>query len=291
MKILQLCHKPPMPAVDGGCIAMNNITQGLIAAGHKVKIITIFTHKHNFFPENLSKEYLDNTEIEGVYVDTRLNIVDAYSSIMTSDSYHVDRFFSTDFDIKLTRVLKQENFDNVHLVGILDADMLLSRPDFRCYERGYHLMSQVAGRSGRKKKRGKVIIQTGQPEHWIIRKVMDHDYHAFYENEITERRNFFYPPFFKIIQLTLKHKDNNQLVRSAAELAGSLKQVFHERILGPEYALVPRINNFYIKQITIKVEREVSQKQVKEKIQELIDSFFVAPSNKSVRISIDVDPN
>jgi len=118
MKILQLCHKPPMPAVDGGCIAMNNITQGLIAAGHKVKIITIFTHKHNFFPENMSKEYLDNTEIEGVYVDTRLNIVDAYSSIMTSDSYHVDRFFSTDFDIKLTRVLKQENFDIVHLESL-----------------------------------------------------------------------------------------------------------------------------------------------------------------------------
>ena len=118
MKILQLCHKPPMPAVDGGCIAMNNITQGLIAAGHKVKIITIFTHKHNFFPENMSKEYLDNTEIEGVYVDTRLNIVDAYASIMTSDSYHVNRFFSTDFDIKLTRVLKQENFDIVHLESL-----------------------------------------------------------------------------------------------------------------------------------------------------------------------------
>jgi glycosyltransferase involved in cell wall biosynthesis len=118
MKILQLCHKPPMPAADGGCIAMNNITQGLIEAGHKVKIITIFTHKHNFFPENMSKEYLDSTEIEGVYVDTRLNIVDAYSSIMTSDSYHVNRFFSTDFDIKLTRVLKQENFDIVHLESL-----------------------------------------------------------------------------------------------------------------------------------------------------------------------------
>jgi primosomal protein N' (replication factor Y) len=188
-------------------------------------------------------------------------------------------------------ITKGLDFDNVHLVGILDADMLLSRPDFRCYERGYQLMSQVSGRAGRMKKRGKVIIQTGQPDHWIIRKVMDHDYHAFYENEITERRNFFYPPFFKIIQLTLKHKDNNQLDRSAAELAGALKQVFHERILGPEYALVPRINNFFIKQITIKVEREVSQKQVKEKVQELIDAFYIAPANKSVRIAIDVDPN
>jgi len=188
-------------------------------------------------------------------------------------------------------ITKGLDFDNVHLVGVLDADMLLSRPDFRCYERGYQLMSQVSGRAGRKKKRGKVIIQTGQPEHWIIRKVMEHDYHSFYENEITERRNFFYPPFYKIIQLTLKHKDNNQLDRSAAELAGALKQVFHERILGPEYALVPRVNNFYIKQITIKAEREISQKQVKEKIQELIDAFYVAPANKSVRISVDVDPN
>ncbi len=188
-------------------------------------------------------------------------------------------------------ITKGLDFDNVNLVGILDADMLLNRPDFRAFERSYQLMSQVSGRAGRKHKRGKVIVQTGQPDHWIIQKVMQHDYHSFYSNEITERRNFFYPPFYKLIQLTLRHKEAMQIDRAAAELAQNLKSVFKERVLGPEYALIPRINNLYIKQITIKVEREVSQKQVKERIQEMIDFFYSSAANKSVRISIDVDPN
>lgn len=118
MRILQLCHKPPVPAVDGGCIAMNNISQGLMDAGHKVRILTIYTHKHDFMPEIMSEEYLNATNIEGVFVDTKLNVVDAYSSILTSDSYNVSRFFSTDFDIKLTRILKSETFDVIHLESL-----------------------------------------------------------------------------------------------------------------------------------------------------------------------------
>jgi polysaccharide biosynthesis protein PslH len=118
MKILQLCLKPPLPALDGGCIAMNNLTQGLLAAGHKVKILTIFTHKHDFVPENMPAEYLASTDIEGVFVDTEVNFVDAFSNFMTSDSYNISRFFSTDFDIKLTKLLKKEQFDIVHLESL-----------------------------------------------------------------------------------------------------------------------------------------------------------------------------
>lgn len=187
-------------------------------------------------------------------------------------------------------VTKGLDFDHVSLVGILDADMLLNRPDFRAFERSYQLMSQVAGRAGRKSKRGTVIIQTGQPEHWIIQKVMQHDYKLFYENEILERRNFFYPPFFKIIQITLKHKDKDALDAASMEFAKMLKNVFHERVLGPEYPAVQRINNLYLKQIVIKVERDVSHKKVKERIQEIIDLFYSVPSYKSVRIVTDVDP-
>jgi primosomal protein N' (replication factor Y) len=188
-------------------------------------------------------------------------------------------------------ITKGLDFDNVNLVGILDADMMLNRPDFRAFERSYQLMSQVAGRAGRRKKRGKVIIQTGQPEHWIIQKVIQHDFQSFYCNEITERRNFFYPPFYKIIQLTLKHKDANQVDRSAIELANSLREVFKERVLGPEYPIIPRINNYFLKQITLKVEREVNNRQVKERIQEIIDAFYSVPMNKAVRMHVDVDPN
>jgi primosomal protein N' (replication factor Y) len=187
-------------------------------------------------------------------------------------------------------ITKGLDFDNVSLVGILDADHLLNRPDFRAYERSYQLMSQVAGRAGRKHQRGKVIIQTGNPEHWIIRKVMDHNYIDFYSNEIVERRNFHYPPFYKIIHLTLKNKDKNQLDMSSNELAQSLKEVFKERVLGPEYPIITRINNNYLKQIILKTEKELSQHQIKVRLQEIIDHFYSIPSNKSTKVVIDVDP-
>jgi polysaccharide biosynthesis protein PslH len=118
MKILQLCHKPPKPTIDGGCIAMNNITQGLLSAGHELKILTISTHKHPFLPDALSAEYKEKTQIESVFVDTRINLVDAFSNLVTSDSYNVSRFFSTDFDILLTKTLQKESFDIIHLESL-----------------------------------------------------------------------------------------------------------------------------------------------------------------------------
>ncbi len=188
-------------------------------------------------------------------------------------------------------VTKGLDFDHVSLVGILDADMLLNRPDFRAFERSYQLMSQVAGRAGRKSKRGTVIIQTGQPEHWIIQKVIQHDYISFYENEILERRNFFYPPFYKLIQITLKHKDKNVLDAAAKEFAKALHSVFKERVIGPEYPSINRISNLFLKQVMLKIEREASHKKVKDRIQEIVDLFYSVPLHKSVRIVIDVDPS
>lgn len=188
-------------------------------------------------------------------------------------------------------VTKGLDFDHVSLVGILDADMLLNRPDFRAFERSYQLMSQVAGRAGRKSKRGTVIIQTGQPEHWIIQKVMQHDYLSFYTNEIVERRNFFYPPFYKLIQITLKHRDKDVLDSASKALGIALYDVFKERVLGPEYPSINRINNLFLKQIVLKIERDASQNKVKAKIEEIIDAFYAVPVQKSVRIVIDVDPS
>jgi len=107
-----------MPARDGGCIAMNNITQGLLLGGHKVKILSIFTSKHDLDLDSLSDDYLNATKIEGVFVNTEVNLVDALSSYITSDSYNVNRFFSVDFDIRLTSILKREQFDVVHLESL-----------------------------------------------------------------------------------------------------------------------------------------------------------------------------
>ncbi|MEY3236633.1 MAG: hypothetical protein RI883_734 [Bacteroidota bacterium] len=187
-------------------------------------------------------------------------------------------------------VSKGLDFDNVSLVGILDADMLLNRPHFRAFERAYQLMSQVAGRSGRKEKRGKVIIQTGDPDHWVIQKVINHDYVGFYNDEILERKNYFYPPFYKMIEFTLKHKDEHLLDKASMDFALSLRETFKERVLGPEFPVVRRIQNLYLKSIKLKLEKDASDKKVKERIQQLIDAFYSVPLNKSIRIVVDVDP-
>lgn len=188
-------------------------------------------------------------------------------------------------------VSKGLDFENVNLVGILDADMLLNRSDFRAFERSFQLMTQVAGRAGRRKKRGKVIIQTGDPDHWVIQKVMEHDYVGFYNSEIMERKNYFYPPYYKIVELTLKHKDENKLNLAANELATSMKSLFKERVLGPEYPVVRRIHNMYLKRITLKIERSANDKKVKLRLQEMIDQFYASPANKSVRVVVNVDPS
>lgn len=187
-------------------------------------------------------------------------------------------------------VTKGLDFDNVSLVGILDADMMLKRPDFRAFERSYQLMSQVAGRAGRKKRRGKVIIQTMDPDHWIIRKVIDHDYVGMYNHEIIERKNYFYPPYYKMINLTLKHKSADKLDLIASDLATRLIKVFGTRVLGPEFPVVKRIQNNYLKMVRLKIEREASQKKVKVSLKKIIDDFYSSPQNKAARLNIDVDP-
>ncbi len=118
LKILQLCNKPPLPAKDGGTIAMDNITQGLITLGHEVHILTISTDKHPFNPEKLSEEYKQQTRIQGIYIDTSVNIVDAFSSLITSDSYNVSRFFSSDFDRILRITLENNNYDIIHIESL-----------------------------------------------------------------------------------------------------------------------------------------------------------------------------
>ena len=209
----------------------------------------------------------------------------AYSNIINEfENRQIDILIGTQM------VTKGLDFDNVSLVGILDADMLLNRADFRAFERSYHLMSQVAGRSGRKHKRGQVIIQTGDPDHWVIQKIIDHDYEGFYNSEIIERKNFFYPPFYKIIDITLKHKQENTLDASSLELANKLKEAFKERVLGPEYPVVRRVKNMYLKKITLKIERDAPERKVKEKLQQIINEFYISPSNKNIRIVTDVDP-
>jgi primosomal protein N' (replication factor Y) len=211
----------------------------------------------------------------------------------TKNAYEeiLDDFENRRIDILIgtQMVSKGLDFDNVSLVGILDADMLLKRPDFRAYERSYQLMSQVAGRAGRKEKRGKVIIQTTDPDHWVIKLVEQHDFVSFYENEIIERENYFYPPFYKLIRLTLKHKEESLVEKAAFELANSLQETFKERVLGPEFPIIKRIQNQFLKEIILKIERTAPDKKVKERIALILDEFYSKPMNKIIKVAIDVD--
>ena len=228
--------------------------------------------------------YLPKAKVQRMDLDTT-RAKQAYSNIIASfENREVDILVGTQM------VTKGLDFDNVGLVGILSADQLLNFPDFRSFERSYHLMSQVAGRAGRKSKRGKVIVQTYEPNHWIIQKVMQHDYEGFYVQEILERRNFNYPPFFRIIVLKLKHRQRETLDMGAAKLTKSLQAVFKDRVLGPEAPAVGRVRNQYLKNITLKFEREASPKKVKDVIKEKIDLFLADHDFRSIRIDIDVDP-
>jgi len=209
----------------------------------------------------------------------------AYQTIISDfENREVDVLIGTQM------VTKGLDFDNVGLVGILSADQMLYYPDFRSFERSYQLMSQVAGRAGRKAKRGKVVIQTYNPQHWIIQKVMQHDYEGLYKQEILERKNFNYPPFYRLIVLRLKHKNSDTLEMGSTALAKSLKAVFNERILGPESPTISRVKNLFLKNITIKFERDASPKKVKDVIKEKLNLFLSDHDFRSIRVDIDVDP-
>lgn len=187
-------------------------------------------------------------------------------------------------------VTKGLDFDNVSVVGILNADNLISYPDFRSFERSFQLMAQVSGRAGRKFKRGKVIIQTYRPKHEVVQYVITNDYHLMAASQLAERRKFKYPPFYRMIELQVQHKDEAVVSSAAAELAALLKEKLGNRILGPEFPIVSRIKNFYLKNILIKLERNENTQRLKEEVEKRIAAFETAGRHKAARIIVDVDP-
>lgn len=187
-------------------------------------------------------------------------------------------------------ITKGLDFQNVNLVGILDADHLLNYPDFRAYERSYQLMAQVSGRAGRRQKQGKVIIQTTQADHPIIQHVMQNNFVGMFNTQLQERRSFLYPPFSRLIQIILKHREASALTVSASYLANKLRDHFNNKVFGPEFTLIPRIQNLFQQQILIKIPRNVALAEWKEKLADEIAKFKQTPDHKAVQVTIDVDP-
>ena len=152
-------------------------------------------------------------------------------------------------------VTKGLDFDNVGIVGIISADNMVSYPDFRAFERSYQQMTQVSGRAGRHGRRGRVLIQSYNPGHQVIRDVMSGNYLSMYNSQINERRVFRYPPFYKLVEVYLRHREQQPLNEAAAEYADALRKHFGGRVLGPEYPTVSRVRNLYIKKIMVRFDR------------------------------------
>jgi primosomal protein N' (replication factor Y) len=232
-------------------------------------------------------------ELRDLYPRSRIVRMDL-DTTRSKTAYHriISEFERNEIQILVgtQMVTKGLDFDHVSLVGILNADNMLSFPDFRAAERSFQLMAQVSGRSGRKQKRGKVIIQTAQPYHSIIRQVIDHNYVKMYEDQMAERREFSYPPFTRLIQIRIKHKDKDRVADASAWLADWLRGWLGKRILGPEYPLVARIRNEYIKHILIKIEREASHKEARRIIRNALDAIALKDEWKRVKVQVDVDP-
>ena len=209
----------------------------------------------------------------------------AHQNIITSfEELKIDILVGTQM------VTKGLDFDHVSTVCILNADNMLSFPDFRSAERSFQLMAQVSGRSGRKKKRGTVIIQTYNPAHPIIQSVVKNNYTGMYGYQLAERRKFKYPPFYRLILLKVKHRNADLVNRAASELAKKLTRVFGNRILGPEYPPVARIMNQYLKHVLIKVEVESSVLSAKSRLLEILGEFYQKQEFHPVKVLIDVDP-
>ena len=181
------------------------------------------------------------------------------------------------------------DFDNVSLVGIINADSMLNFPDFRAHERAYQMMVQVSGRAGRNKKQGNVAIQTFNPYHQILQQVAATNYTEMYNEQLQERWQYKYPPYYRLIKITLKHRDYNNVDNGINWLAKALQNSFGEFVLGPTAPAVSRIRNQYIKNIVIKIPPKQSLVGTKKQLQKIKNTFEAVSMFRSIRFIIDID--
>lgn len=248
-------------------------------------------HSTNIEMKGFGTEKIEETLAE-IFPEARIARMDldttrsknAYQQIITDFEQH-----KTDILVGTQMVTKGLDFDRVSVVGILNADALLSFPDFRAFEKAYQLLAQVSGRAGRKEVPGKVVIQTYQPHHQALKYVMSNDFTAMYASQIKERRDFHYPPVVRLVKVTLKHVDEKVVSQAADAIAIPLRQMFPQMVLGPESPLVSRIQNYYLKDFWIKLPKDGQLSQHKKELYQLIDTAQRESPFKNVRYVINVD--
>ena len=217
-------------------------------------------------------------------LDTTRN-KDSYSKIINDFSTH-----KADILVGTQMVTKGLDFADVDVVGVINADTLIHYPDFRATERAFNMLEQVSGRAGRRDATGRVIIQTRQPEHPVIRHVSSHDYLSFYNEELEERRRYNYPPFTRVINIYLKHRDPERLDTFAKDYASRLTALLGNRVNGPREPQVSRVQSLYIKSIMLKIETEASIIKVKQVLRDLFVDIQSSPATRGFTIYYDVDP-
>ncbi len=248
-------------------------------------------HSTDIEMKGFGTEQVEDT-LSGIFPDARIARMDtdttrsknAYQQIITDFEQH-----KTDILVGTQMVTKGLDFDRVSVVGILNADALISFPDFRAFERAFQLLSQVSGRAGRKEIPGKVVIQTFQPSHPALKFVESNDFMAMYTSQIEERKNFRLPPITRMVKVTLKHPEETVVLAAAQQLQGMLRTVFEGHVMGPAAPLVSRIQNFYLQDFWIKMNRDHSLVARKQQLRELVRQFRQLPQFKKVRCVVNVD--
>lgn len=229
----------------------------------------------NFFPEaRVTRMDLDTTRTQN-----------SYSQIIDAFSRH-----ESDILIGTQMVSKGLDFDNVNVVGILDADMMLNLPDFRSFERTFHILAQVAGRSGRKGRKGRVILQTRSAESPIIQDVVDNNYEDMYRTQIAERELFRYPPFTRLIYVYLLHRDFHTVEHLANQTAELLRKSLGSRVLGPDCPPVGRVQSMHIRKIILKMQTSDNVARTRQLLQSIVGQVQAQPIANSLRVYFDVDP-
>ena len=229
----------------------------------------------NLFPDN---------KILRMDLDTTRN-KDNYENIIDDFSNH-----KADILVGTQMVTKGLDFGGVSLVAVLNADRLINFPDFRSAERAFNMLEQVAGRAGRRNTQGKVIVQTSNPSHPIIDFLKNHDYTGFFNHEIEERKLFNYPPFTRVIYIYLKHRNNDTLSEISTIYASHLRQLFGNRVFGPEEPMISRIQSLYIRKIMLKIEINASMVKVKQILRNTYEQMHQHPRMKGMIVYYDVDP-
>ncbi len=218
-------------------------------------------------------------------LDTTRN-KDSYSEIINQFSSH-----KADILVGTQMVTKGLDFGDVGLVAVINADNIINFPDFRSCERAFNMLEQVSGRAGRRAGApGKVMIQTYTPGHPVLDFVSRHDYTGFYEHELQQRRAFCYPPFSRIINVFIKHRDRATVDRVAREYTNRLKTLLGNRVNGPIEPPVARVASLYIRQVMLRVEAEASVKQVKNILREVYVEMNAGVERTGATIHYDVDP-